>query len=275
MLSISDTVDPKDGGVHMVRNFILSFMIVLGLTPITNVFAGVELVSHRALYKISLIDASLRSGIIGAKGLMGYQFQDNCDAWISETKVILKINYSEGNIVETNWTFSSLEAKDGMSYRFSVNYSRDGDTIEILEGKAGYDLQNGTLTAEFSTPAETKIMLPKGTMFPTHHLSKMLKAGQNKRLIFSKVVFDGTSLKNPYHVNALITKSKAKKSKIVTAQHIRMAFFPMEAKGEQPEFELDINYRPNGVAERIKQDFGTFSLDLKPNNIEILKKPDC
>jgi hypothetical protein len=168
-----------------------------------------------------------------------------------------------------------LEAKDGMSYRFNVHNSQDGRTVEVFEGKAERDSKSGTVTAEFFNPLGTKITLPKGTMFPTHHLAEMLKAGKNKQLIFSKVVFDGTSLENPYQINALITKSKTKKSKMDSSQHVRMAFFSMKGKGAQPEFELDINYRPDGVAERIKQDFGTFSLGLTPNNIEILKKSGC
>ena len=265
----------NDDGVRKVRNFALNFMMVLILTPVHNAIADVDLISHRALYKMSLIEASSKSGIIGARGAMAYQFQDTCVSWISETKVILKINYSEGNEVETTWTFSSLEAKNGMSYRFNVHHSRDGDTIEILRGKARRDAKSGKVTAEYSNPLGTKIKLPKGTMFPTHHLAEMLEAGKRKQLIFSKVVFDGASLDNPYLINALITKSKAKKSKTSSAQHVRMAFFPVNAKGEQPEFELDINYRPDGVAEHIKQDFGTFSLDLKPSSIEILKKYDC
>ena len=73
----------------------------------------------------------------------------------------------------------------------------------------------------------------------------------------------------------MITKVSAKRTKTKSAQHVRMAFFPVKAKSEQPEFELGITYRPDGVAEHIKQVFGTFSLDLSPHNIEILKKPDC
>ena len=259
----------------MVRIFILSFMLVLALTSFKKAFAGIELVSHRALYKMSLIKASSKSGIVGASGAMAYQFQDTCDSWISETKVILKINYLEGNDVETTWFFSSLEAKDGLSYRFNVHLSQDGDTVEVLVGKAGRDSESGKVTAEFFNLPGTKIKLPKGTMFPTHHLAEMLKAGKNNQLIFSRVVFDGASLENPYQINALITKSKIHKPKKDSSQHVRMALFSLKTKGEQPEFELDINYRPDGVAESIKQEFGSFSLDLKPSNIEILTKIDC
>ena len=189
--------------------------------------------------------------------------------------MILKINYSEGSEVETAWSFSSLEAKDGMNYRFNVHHSRDGATVEVLGGEAGKDFESGKVFAEFFSPVGTKIKLPKGTMFPTRHLAGILEAAENKQFTFSKVVFDGASLENPYQINALITSSKENNAKTKSVQHVRMAFFPTKAKEEQPQFELGINYRPDGIAERIKQVFGTFSLDLKLNTIELLKKPDC
>ena len=259
----------------MTRNSIFIFFAVLGVIPVQSAMAGLDLVPHRALYKMSLIEASPKSGIIGARGAMAYRFEDTCDSWVSETKVILKINYSEGNVVETTWGFTSWESKDGLKYHFNVRHSRNGDVIEFLEGKASRSTKEGAATAEYSNPEGTKIKLPKGTLFPTRHLTELLEAGKNKQLMLSKVVFDGASLENPYQINAMITKASAKKTKTKAAQHVRMAFFPVKAKSEQPEFELGITYRPDGVAEHIKQEFGTFSLDLAPNTIEILKKPDC
>ena len=259
----------------MTRGFIFIVFVVFGVISVQNAVASLELVPHRALYKMSLIEASPKSGIIGARGAMAYRFEDSCDSWISETKVILKINYSEGNEVETTWAFTSWESKDGLKYNFYVRHSRNGDVIEVLEGKAWRDTKDGAATAEYSIPEETTIKLPKGTLFPTRHLTELLKAGQAKQLTLSKVVFDGASLDNPYHINAMITKVSTKKTKTKSAQHVRMAFFPVKAKSEQPEFELGITYRPDGVAEHIKQEFGAFSLDLAPNNIEILKKSDC
>ena len=229
MLNIRCSVKQEDDGIHMAFNLILGFIATLALILFENATARAGLVSHRVTYKMALIEASSKSGIIGARGAMAYEIQDICDAWVSETKVILKINYSEGNEVVSTWTFSSLESKDGMSYRFNVLHKRDGDTVEVLVGKAGRDLESETVTAVFSSPSGTKIKLPKGTMFPTHHLTEMLKAGENNQLIFSKLVFDGASLVNPYLINALITKPKTNTSKENSFQHIRMAFFPVKA----------------------------------------------
>ena len=266
---------PFDDRTHIMRLSVLTPLLLFVFGSTTSVNAAVDLVPHRALYKMTLVEASGRSGITDANGAMMYRFEDVCDAWTSETKVILKLNYSEGEVVETNWSFASWEAKDGLSYRFNVRHSRNGNEIEVLEGQASRDAPNGAATALYTIPKNTKIKLPRGTLFPTRHLEALINAGQNNKFTVSKVVFDGASLENPYRINALITKPRKNTSETKFAKHIRMAFFPILDKSEEPEFELGITYRPDGVAERIRQDFGNFSLELAPNSIEILKKPEC
>lgn len=250
-------------------------MFLLVLVTTSSAYAAGDLAPHRALYKMSLVEASARSGITGANGAMMYRFEDVCDAWTSETKVILKLNYSEGEEVETTWSFASWEAKDGLSYRFNVRHSRNGTEIEVLEGQAKREILDGPATALYTSPKNTTIELPGGTMFPTRHLAALIEAGQKNTLTVSEVVFDGASLENPYRINALITNPRKQSSETKAAKHIRMAFFPVLGKSEEPEFELGITYRPDGVAERIRQDFGNFSLELAPNSIEVLNAPDC
>lgn len=258
-----------------MRNLLLPLLLVTMVAPISAVKAQQGLVPHRALYEMSLVEASTRSGITDAKGAMMYRFEDACDGWTSETKVIMKLHYAEGEEVETTWSFASWEAKDGLSYRFNVHHARNGIEIEVLEGQAERDKPDGPATAYFSSPKDTTIELPGGTLFPTKHLASLMEAGKNNRLIVTKVVFDGASLDNPYRINALITNPREKTTETKAAKHVRMAFFPFLAKAEEPEFELGITYRPDGVAEHIRQDFGSFSLELEPNRIEVLERSAC
>lgn len=263
------------GWIDMKRLLSAGIVSLLILAPVQASLAASDLAPHRALYRMSLVEANPSSGISAATGAMMYRFEDICDAWTSETKVILKLIYAEGDEIQTTWSFTSWEAKNGLSYRFNVRHSRNGNDVEVLEGHAKREEARGPATATFTVPKDTTIKLPDGTLFPTRHLVELIKAGQKNTLTVSEVVFDGASLENPYQINALITKPKAKSTDTKAARHIRMAFFPILAKAEEPEFELGITYRPDGVAERIRQDFGDFSLNLVPDNIEVLSKPDC
>ena len=60
-----------------------------------------------------------------------------------------------------------------------------------------------------------------------------------------------------------------------TAWPVRMAFFPFRSREPMPEFELGMDYRADGVAERITQDYGDFAIRMVPGEIEVLDRPEC
>ena len=251
---------------------------------------AVELAPHRALYKMKLASASRGSGVSGARGSMVYSFSDSCDAWASETNVKLNLLYGEGDEVSTAWSFASWESKDGKSYRFRIRHSRDGAVVESLKGTVKRGKPGSAARAKFSEPADKVIELPAGTLFPTRHLIDLIEASQGGTPVFSRTVFDGASLDNPYEINAIITRDKGAASargksaagKIAAAglaemptKHVRMAFFPTRSRKAEPEFELGVDYRDDGVARMIHQDFGDFKIDLLPDKFEPIEKPDC
>lgn len=257
---------------------------------VSGVAQAVDLTPHRALYKMKLVSATRGSGVAQASGSMVYSFNENCDAWSSETTVKLKLVYSKSGQVETNWAFASWEAKDGKSYRFRVRHLRDGSTVEDLKGVVRRDAPDDAAEAVFTAPKDRKIKLPAGTLFPTRHLIDLISAGIAGKPVFSRTVFDGASMDNPYEVNAIIGKERSAQSKRAqeartlfgTAglkqqpiRHVRMAFFPAGSKQAEPEFELGVDYRKDGIARAIRQDFGDFVIDLMPDSIETLKRPAC
>ncbi len=256
----------------------------------TSTVHAIDLAPHRALYKMSLASASRGSGVAGATGSMVYSFTDICDAWASETNVKLKLIYAESGEVETNWSFASWEAKDGKSYRFRIRHTRDGSLIENFKGSVQRPKPADAATARFTSPKDKIIELPEGTMFPTRHLMELISAGEGGTPVFSRTVFDGASLDNPYEVNAIITRDKyagtaqaRSAAKIITdaglkdmpAKHVRMAFFAAGSKKPEPEFELGVDYRADGIARSIRQDFGNFVVDLVPDEVEVLDRPSC
>jgi hypothetical protein len=256
----------------------LTSLSVIVLLLVSFPSRAIELMPHQAVYRMSLAGADSNSGISGADGAMMYKFEESCDAWTSETNVYLKLAYTEGEVMETTWSFVSWEAKDGLGYRFRVRQSRDGTLVEKIQGTVSRDQIDSPARAEFSSPEGTVIELPEGTMFPTRHLSALIREGEKGTLIYSRTVFDGASLDNPYNINALITSRSAKKKAKLDKnafKHVRMAFFPIDSRKEFPEFELGIDYRANGIADHILQDFGDFTLNLAADKIEMLERPGC
>ena len=56
---------------------------------------------------------------------------------------------------------------------------------------------------------------------------------------------------------------------------VRLAYFPTESANDLPEFEIEVDFREDGVAQRIIQDFGDFQLHLTPVQFEALPQKAC
>ncbi len=265
---------------------------------------------HRMLYAMKLGQATRGSNIVDAKGTMYYSFQAACDGWEVETRVVMQLRYGPGedlSDVETTWAFKSFESYDGSDFRFEVEHNRDGAPIEILAGDANVGETGGV--ARFGEPAAVQIDLPPGTLFPTRHMAQLIDAAKGAETRYAKTVFDGASVNNPYEVNALLVGRLADpavgervdaqmrgagkpvrvineprgilasltspSAKVSPLWRMRLAFFPTVAMGSTPEFEIEVDYREDGVAERMVQDFGSFTLELTPTKYEPLKRQAC
>lgn len=245
--------------------------------------AELSLASHRAAYEISLHQSREGVGPTGARGLMAYEFTDACERWIVENRIVLDVVYGEETPVRTDWTFTSWESKDGRDYGFSMTHRRNDRLEEELKGTARLDPGKGG-EAAFTGAAARQVPLPKGTLFPTAHLIAGLKAGSAGKKVFSRPLFDGGSLDNPYDTNIYIVRPKDRSDKArellrkaglktgLPVWRYQSAFFTLKSGGEgTPVFELEVDYRADGVAERIIQSFGDFSIRMTPVKVEAVK----
>lgn len=248
------------------------------------VAAGLELLSHRALYRMSLAEARPRSQVIAGAGRMLYRVARGCDGWAVENQTFLRLTYEDGRETETIWTFASWESADGLDFRFRARYEQNGATIERLKGSARLEGTGGGGRAAFADPDDTVVALPAGTMFPTAHMRAVLDAAVAGKRTLSRVVFDGASLDNPYTVNAVFgplpedqAKALAEAASLppVASWWAQMAFFPLASRESLPEFEVSGRYRNDGVTDRLTQDFGDFALKVDLDRLEALPAPDC
>ena len=244
--------------------------------------AEAGLVPHRATYRMSLGATTPGSGVIGARGAMEYRFAEGCDGWTVENRTYLLIDYEGEGEVETAWDFASWESKDGLRYRFRVRHTRDGKVVDAFRGEAELAGRGGAGVARFSSPADTAVDLPRGTLFPTAHLVLLLGAAKGGGGHLVRTVFDGTSLDNPYRISAFFKEIENGGQPLAPAGlsesrtwRMNLAFYPVALADPLPEFEIRVLYRADGIADGMRQDFSGFSLDLDLNDIDILPPPEC
>jgi len=276
------------------------FALFATVAPVAAAGSAVELVPHRASYRMALKSARGGSGVVNAQGAALYRFTETCDAWAVENNIYLKIGYAGGPEVKIAWSFAALESKNGRDYRFRLRHKRGGKTVELLQGTATLDNPGGPGRARFKsginpaepgkadTPTDVTIDLPKGTLFPTQHLLVVLKAGRDGTRFLPRVVFDGASLDNPYNVTATIAGAEtanigqsvkalalAAGFRDLPARSVRLAFFPVRSRKPEPEFEVGVDYRTDGLATKVTHDYGDFSIDMTPTEIELLARTEC
>lgn len=247
-----------------------------------NAAGGPLLASHRAVYEVSLNSSREGVGPTAARGLMAYEFTDACERWIVDNRIVLDVVYGEETPVRVDWSFSSWESKDGRDYGYSMTHKRNGQVEEELKGSAHLDGPKGGL-AKFTGDPQLDMKLAPGTLFPTAHLLASLKAAMAGKKTFARPMFDGGSLDNPYDVNVYFVAPKGSHqaaqalldqagfAKGMPLLRYQAAFFPDKATEGTPAFELEVDYREDGVAERIVQGFDDFSILMTPVKFEKIK----
>ncbi|MCW9036197.1 MAG: cell envelope integrity EipB family protein [Rhodospirillales bacterium] len=258
-------------------------LLVFCLVMTGQAFAA-EIVNHRAHYNVSLKSVQNKAGLVGVKGTTDFYFNDVCNGWVIENFSKIQFHYGDGQIIDTTWNFSAWESKDGKRFRFNVRQTHNGKETKDIIGTINRGEDGAAGKAILERPEETEIEFPKGTVFPTHHTLGVIAAAQKGEPLFNRVIFDGGGMDNPFEVNAVIGKSSPKLPLKVKggdafeaerAWKVNMAYFKTTGQAALPEYEMGLNYREDGIALQIDQNFMDFVLKAELKSIEKLPKPDC
>lgn len=253
-------------------------MIVIAPASATDA----ELIPHQAVYRMTLAPGSRTIDVAAAEGVMIYRASRECGGWTVENHTVIRYSNPDGETFEDKWAFASWEADNGLSYRFRVLH-KDGESADRIEGAASLDHANGGGVANYTAPQEAEVELPKGTLFPTAHLRQLIAAANNGETMFNRIVFDGTTEDNPYLVNVAIAPLPGHGQSLAeslgapasTPFWTRGAYFPYFGDSEIPDFEMTIELRPDGIAQRVEQNFHDMGLRGTLLSIQILERPEC
>lgn len=265
----------------MARWLLAVPVLLIGLgSPALDAIAATQLASHRAVYTMNLGTARSGSTTVDARGAMYLEWAEACDGWTVSQRVKLTLYITQGGEVDTDSNYSSWEAKDGSSYRFTVRNLRNGQVAEEFRGDARLDGPQRSGKAVFSTPSGLSFVLPKGAMFPTEHMLHLIAAAQAGERRLSRVMFDGASIDGPLEVNAIIGKRSAAPTTgneltRKVSWPVRMAFFPLKSQQAEPEYEVAVQLHENGVADHFLLDYGDFTVTAELEKMEALPKPKC
>ncbi len=243
---------------------------------------AVEILPHRALYRMSLASARNGSKVAGVQGVMAFEWGDACDGWTTEQRFQLRFLYAEGEAVELTTNYATWESKDGLSYRFAVRKTVNGELDEEVRGSATLEALGGAGAATFELPERREQPLPAGTLFPSAHTLAVLALAAAGEPFLARTVFDGADEEGTTEVSAVVGKPAAAASDALgdslrgqTVWPVRMAFFPIGGAASEPEYEMTLMLMRNGVAESMLIDYGDFSVKAALEKFEALPSPGC
>ncbi len=247
--------------------------------------AADPLISHRALYRVTLGEARASGAPISISGRLFYRLQRTCDGWSSENRTRLLSVDPNGTATDNAWSLVGWESLDGNRFRFWTRERDNGDLLLSVEGAARMAAGEAG-EASFKEPNDLTMTLPPGTLFPTTYLRLLLDSAAEGHRVLSRPLFDGADANGPVDVNAVIAPARPGRPTLAPLFRaagldsrpvwpIRMAFFDRAATDELPIVEMRVDYRADGIGEYLLQDFGRFAIRVELERVERLPAPEC
>ncbi|MEP1092881.1 MAG: cell envelope integrity EipB family protein [Rhizobiaceae bacterium] len=253
--------------------------------------AGVDgLLPHRAVYDLSLIKASDRSGITGMNGRIVYEVTGNkCDGFAVRFRFLTEVQTARKSFTNDQRT-SSFESGNGQSFSF-VNQSYLNNQLEQdLRGKAAR--KDGKVLVDISKPDPAEIELGDA-IFMTEHVGMLIEAAQDQQSFVTAKVFDGSDKGDELvDTTAVIGKRRAQMVDVEgepgevskqfsdrAAWPISVSYFSTTHSAEQgerlPIYQVSFIMHESGISRDLKMIYDDYSLKGDLTQIEFLEQEAC
>jgi hypothetical protein len=241
------------------------------------------LVSHKAIYELTLLRTRPGEGVRAARGNMTYTLADRCDGYTIESNIGMELAFADGNTQKVDQRYASWEAKDGRFSSFTMHTLENGKPAKTYRGTITLKA-DGSGIASYEADKTTTFDLAPGTLLSTAHTIALLESAAEGKKFFSSAVIDGSFDQGPFVVTAAIARSrnanamlqKEDPAAVSSGRYFPMslAYFPASSTAPMPEYELGMQILPSGISRSMTQDFGAFTIGFKLIDLEAVK-PEC
>ncbi len=263
----------------LTRSLLVLGLLLGGVTPhAVAAGAAVTLAGHRAIYEIGIGRADHGGSVVAIRGRLAVEVLDACDGHTTTQRFWTELLNAEGETVVSDFTLSSWEAKDGSTFRFEMRNILNGEPSDEFAGSASVkDGEGGT--ARMLKPAEATLDLPKGTVFPNQHVVQVIRQAIAGARFASIRIFDGSGEDGSFETGVTIGREMKAEAgddpvlaplKDLRSWPVRMAFFPLKTKAEEPQYEIGFRLFENGVSGDIVLDYGEYSMKGTLRQLEML-----
>ena len=224
--------------------------------------AAAQLLPHRALYALSLADQ--RGDLASAEGAFAIEFRAVCNGFTTQQRLWFLARTKEGGSFDTDVRFTSWESSDVGRLGFAMQSFSAGELVEEYRGRAFVGRQGEGGRAFYTVPEPAELILPPGTLFPTAHLQRLLRAAVDGRHLLTELLFDGSGAAESAlnQVTAAIAAPvELGGEPAVRAWPMALAYHdPHDHESIVPVFELRFVLTEQGLMRDVVLDYGDFAL---------------
>ena len=248
------------------------------------------LLPHRAVYDLSLRDASDRSGITGMSGRIVYEMTGSkCDGYSVRFRFFTQVQTPRKSFTNDQRT-TSFESADGKQFSFVNQSYLNGQLEQELRGKAEKNGDGTTVVITKPEGAEYKL---NASIFMTEHVAKLIEAAKKAETFVTASVYDAsgdgdelvdtTGIIGKKRPEVLEVKgepsSVSNQFKGQPAWPVSVSYFStsfLQERGEKlPVYQVSFLMHENGVSRDLKLQYDDYSLKGDLKEIEFLKVEDC
>ena len=243
------------------------------------------LIPHRAVYDLTLKEASERSGIAGMYGRMVYEFTGGpCAGYTTNFRFVTEIDTGEDRKMSDQQTTTFEDVGKG-KFRFSSKSFTDEQLDKEVSGQA--EERKDKLSVAIERPQPRSVELD-GSRFPTEHMLEIIRHAQEGKRIFESRVFDGSDNGDASLLTTTVVGDVAKPTgtdadakgagRFGTEPYwpVTIAYFKGTTKDDElPTYRMSFKLYANGITRDLTMDYGDFVLVGRLSKLEELKPVAC
>ncbi|TPW31210.1 cell envelope integrity EipB family protein [Pararhizobium mangrovi] len=258
--------------------------LLAGNAPAFAVSAS-DLATHRAVYDLSLVDATDRSGVGAMNGRMVYEFTgSSCEGFSSRFRLVTQMA-SDGTVRVSDQQSTTYEDLKRRIFRFINRSFVDDRADSVVRGLAEGEA-NG-IAVDVTRPAGRHFDLP-AALFPTEHTLEMIDHAQKGERVYQSTIYDGTGRADATSMTTVVLghrhapdpqNAETKALGSMADQPYwpaSVAFFDQNKRADEtPSYRMEFKLYRNGVTRDLTMDYGDFALHGTLVDLAFLKQPTC
>lgn len=260
--------------MRSLRPVLLSLLAFSG-PGLTNAMADeAQLLAHRAVYDLTLSEASDRSGINAINGRMVYEFAgSDCEGYTTTFRFVMRIETDEATRLSDQQT-TTFEDGKGETFQFVNKTYLDNALDREVRGVAHIDSKSTKV--DLSKPRKQSHTL-EPTQFPVAHMKEALEKAKSGGGFYQTTLFDSSEDADRVMLTSVII---GKPRAIIDGDPERKAAEPLDGKDfwpvtiayfdrskgkgeETPDYDISFLLHESGVTRDLSMNYGEFSIQGK------------